>query len=73
MAIRAKMRLDGVVRTQWGGVKALFACSYDPSIPEDQAFQKATPSGTAEFMIDNPAAFEQLLIGATYYFDITPA
>jgi hypothetical protein len=73
MSIRAKMHLEGVYAQSWGGAKAIFRTQYDPTIPEDQAFQKATPTGMAEFQIDNPAAAAQLTIGKTYYFDITEA
>lgn len=69
MAIRCKMRLDNVFRQQWGGVKAFFSCQYDQRIAEDVSFSKATPSGSAEFVIDNPKAAEQLVIGADYYVD----
>lgn len=72
MGIRAKMRLSSVVAQQWGGAQAIFSCEYDNTIPEDQKFQVATPSGMAQFTIDNPAAINQLVIGKTYYFDITP-
>lgn len=72
MAIRCKMRLENVFRQQWGSIKAFFQCSYDNTIPEDQRFQKATPSGTAEFVIDNPKAAEQLVIGEYYYVDFHP-
>lgn len=72
MAIRAKMRLEGVYAQSWGGAKAIFRCEYDPNREEDKSFQKATPTGMAEFQIDNQAAVEQLVIGQTYYFDITP-
>ena len=72
MAIRAKMTLQGVFAQQWGGCKAIFACQYDGSkSEEDISFQKATPSGSAEFQIDNPKAAEQMVIGQAYYFDIT--
>ena len=72
MAIRAKMTLQGVFGQQWGGFKAIFNCQYDPTVcEEDAGFQKATPSGMAEFQIDNPKAIEQLVIGKSYYFDIT--
>lgn len=73
MAIRAKMRLSGVYAQQWGGAKAIFQCEYDQNKEEDKSFQKATPSGQAEFQIDNPKAAEQLVIGKSYYFDITEA
>ena len=73
MAIRAKMTLQGVFSNQWGGMKAVFNCSYDPQNKEDQSFQKATPSGSAEFVIDNPVVFPELVIGQAYYFDISKA
>jgi hypothetical protein len=73
MAIRAKMTLTNVIGQQWGGAKAIFHTQYDQSIPEDQAFTKATPMGMAEFQIDNPSAASQLVIGKAYYFDISPA
>lgn len=74
MAIRAKMTLQGVFAQQWGGAKAIFNCQYDSKVcEEDAGFQKATPSGSAEFQIDNPKAAEQLVIGRAYYFDITEA
>lgn len=72
MSIRAKMTLQGVFSNQWGGMKAVFGCQYDPNKEEDRSFQKATPNGQAEFVIDNPAVFPQLVIGKAYYFDITP-
>ena len=73
MAIRCKMRLDNVFRQQWGGIKAFFSCQYDERLAkEDASFQKATPTGNAEFVIDNPKAAEQLEIGAYYYVDFHP-
>jgi hypothetical protein len=70
MKIRAKMYLDGVYAQTWGGVKAIFRCTYDPSTEEDLHFQKMTPTGTAEFVVDNPEAAKHLIIGEYYYFDI---
>ncbi len=72
MAIRCKMRLDNVFRQNYSGIKAFFSCQYDDTIPEDQRFQKATPSGSADFVIDNPKAAEQLVIGDYYYLDLHP-
>lgn len=72
MAIRCKMRLENVFAQAWGGAKAIFACQYDERLcAEDRAFAKATPTGAAEFQIDNPKAAEQLVIGKCYYFDIS--
>ncbi|CAJ3071060.1 Uncharacterised protein [Burkholderia pseudomallei] len=73
MSVRCKMRLNAVVGQSWGGVKAVFNCEYDNTIEEDRRFQKATPTGMLELQIDNPAAIEQLVIGKSYYFDMTPA
>ena len=73
MAIRCKMRLDNIFRNEWGGLKAFFSCQYDQRLAEeDRAFQKATPSGSAEYIIDNPKAQEQLIIGRYYYVDFHP-
>ena len=73
MGIRAKMHLENIYAQSWGGAKAIFRCNYDPNkSDEDVSFSKATPSGCAEFVIDNPAAANQLVIGEYYYFDITP-
>ena len=70
MAILAKMQLENVFAQTWGGAKAIFRCTYDNNNPEDVKFCKATPSGFAEFQIDNPAASNQLVIGKSYYFTI---
>ncbi|MGH7239779.1 MAG: hypothetical protein ACREHG_06890 [Candidatus Saccharimonadales bacterium] len=71
MAIRAKMQLYSVIGNSYGpSLQANFSCVYDPNSEEDKSFQKATPSGTAQFTIDNPAVFPQLVIGKQYYFDI---
>jgi hypothetical protein len=67
------MQLENVFAQSWNGSKAIFRCIYDPEIcKEDAGFQKATPSGFAEFQIDNPKAAEQLVIGDYYYVDFTP-
>ena len=72
MTIRCKMTLENVFAQSWGGSKAIFRCTYDQKIAEDISFQKATPTGCAEFQIDNPKAAEQLVIGQAYYVDFTP-
>lgn len=73
MTIRCKMRLVDVMRTAWGQRKAFFDCQYDSQLAqEDVSFMKATPTGHAEYVIDNPKATEQLVIGEYYYVDFTP-
>ncbi len=72
MGIRCKMLLENVIAIAYGGSKAIFRCSYDSKLAQDDAsFQKATPTGYAEFQIDNPKAIEQLVIGGYYYVDFT--
>lgn len=74
MSVRAKFQLQAITNYHYGEGKTLkFYASYDPSIPEDQRFAKATPCGSFEMTVDNPAALEQFEIGKQYYFDITPA
>jgi len=75
MPVRAKFRLDTVSTHSWhANARTLkFSAQYDTSIPEDQRFQEATPSGTFEMLCTNPAANAQFELGKSYYFDITPA
>ncbi len=75
MTVRAKFALTSITSHSWSPTsKTLkFTPQYDPSIPEDQRFQKASPSGMFEITIDNPAALEQFELGKTYYFDATLA
>ncbi|HUN00396.1 MAG TPA: hypothetical protein PLI96_07930 [Halothiobacillus sp.] len=73
MSIRCKMRVEGVYAQQWGGAKVIFRSEYDQKIAEDVSFAKATPTALFEAQIDNPKAAEQIVIGKTYYFDITAA
>jgi len=51
--------------------KVILEARYDETIPEDQRFQKATPSGRIEMQIDNPAAVAQLVPGKQFYVDFT--
>lgn len=74
MSVRAKFKLESITSHAYGDTKTVkFIAQYDTSIPEDQRFQKATPWGEFQMMIDNPVALEQLKLGEHYYFDITPA
>src|SRR5690242_7481140 len=45
--------------------------SSDPN-SENKKFWDASPGGTFELNIVNPAAVEQFVIGKEYYFDISP-
>lgn len=72
MTVRAKLHLSAITESAWGGKTLKFTTHYDASIPEDQRFQKATPSGSFEMTVDNPAALEQFKLGQHYYVDFNP-
>jgi hypothetical protein len=76
MSVRAKMYVTSI-EPAWEGApeeskKVKLYCQYDPELSEDQRFCKATPSGSAEYLIDNPAAVAQFKVGQAYYVDFTP-
>lgn len=75
MTVRAKLQLQSVTQHAWSAdAKTLkFGVQYDASIPEDQKFCKATPSGSIEIQVDNPAAVAQFELGKFYYVDFAPA
>jgi hypothetical protein len=54
-----------------GSVDVFLTPQYDTSIPEDQRYAKATPSGEIRLQIDNPAASEYLTPGEQFYVDFT--
>lgn len=54
------------------GRSLIFTPQYDPNLPEDQKYAKATPNGKLEMYVDNPPALEQLELGKAYYLDLTP-
>ena len=71
--VRAKMRLTAVTDHEGGSRTLKFWTQYDPSIPEDQRFQKATPSGSIEMMVDNQAVLPHFVLGKHYYVDFVLA
>jgi hypothetical protein len=74
--IRSKFRLTEIRTSNHGGSyeskKYIFTTQYDSTIPEDQRFCKATPTGTIEMVVDNPVAQAAFELGKDYYFDATP-
>ncbi len=67
------MYLGKVTEHAYGSKELHFNTQYDPEIPEDRRFCKATPNGNATFLIDNPAALAQFTLGKCYYLDFTEA
>lgn len=73
MSVRAKFQLHSVTDHAYGGKTLRFQAVYDQSTEENRRFTKATPSGSMEMTIDNPAASEQFQLGKYYYADFSPA
>lgn len=73
MTVRCKFTLNSIKHFAYGGKEFVFHPAYDMSIPEDQRFAKASPSGEFRIVVDNPAAAAQFELGKAYYFDATPA
>jgi hypothetical protein len=77
--VRAKFTVSQIRQHYWnngkeviaGSTEVVLAPQYDTSIPEDQRFAKATPSGEIRMLIDNPAAVEYLKPGEAFYVDFT--
>lgn len=74
MKVRTKFRLSEVHQICWNKDtrRYVFEAIYDDSIPEDQRFSQATPSGTFTMMVTNPTVHAQYELGKFYYFDSTP-
>jgi len=71
MTIRCKFQLSEVHCFPSGSKKFIFTPQYDTTIPEDQRFAKASPSGRFEILVDNPIAQKEFEVGKYYYFDAT--
>lgn len=73
MAVRAKFQVQSVKAFAWNpqAKEITLAPQYDTSIPEDQRYATATPSGSIVMQVDNPAATEQLALGKFFYVDFT--
>jgi hypothetical protein len=77
MQVRAKFMLQTMTKTGYGqGFRRVFtfAPQYDPEIPEDQRFAKASPTGELKITVDNLAVAEvwEKAIGTQFYLDFTP-
>jgi len=71
--VRAKFKVTGIEEHYPGSRNITLSTQYDKNIPEDVAFNKATPSGKITMLVDNPAAIEQLSLGQSLYVDFTVA
>ena len=79
MKIRAKFMLQEHQECSYGGDYRqhtfIFQPAYDPEIPEDQRFAKASPQGEMKITVDNPPVIDYWTkqLGKQFYLDFTPA
>lgn len=75
--VRAKFNVSHLLKDKYGNVVVKLWAVYkgDESSPENESFSNATPSGSVELNITNPAASEffEKLAGKYVYLDFTPA
>ena len=71
--VRGKFTVSEITTYQYGSKKITLQALYDPNLPEDQKYAKATPSGTITMQVDNPPAADYLEIGKAFYVDFTRA
>lgn len=76
MTVRAKFQLqEHSIYSYNFGHKShtfIFRPQYDPSVPEDLRFAKATPTGELKITVDNPAVIEMWRdnLGKQFYLEI---
>ena len=72
--VRAKFKVTSVTQhdSDSSGRTIKLEPRYDESIPEDQRFAQATPSGELTMYVNNPVAVEELALGKTFYLDFVP-
>lgn len=75
MRVRAKFKLIEIRSHYWNSNSRTFVFQpqYDDSIEEDRRFCDATPSGSCEMLVNNPAVIEAFKLGQDYYLDFSPS
>ena len=71
--MRCKMQLWKIEDTNNGHAKQLTFHTQYSNTPEDNAFNKATPSGHLTLMVDNLPAIAGMQEGDSFYLDFTKA
>jgi hypothetical protein len=75
MSVRAKFKVTAIKAFDWSSVikEITLTPQYDHTIEEDRRFFDSTPSGEFRMNVNNPKAIEQLVLGKTFYIDLTEA
>ena len=72
---RCKFKFEEMIQTSLPYMsqrKFVFRAAYDDTIPEDRSFNRYTPTGHLEMVVDNPAVEALFKLGQQYYFDVSP-
>lgn len=79
MAIRCKFQVMEITENHYNNManppakRVKLEARYEDKIPEDQRFYSSTPSGSLDFVTNNPLALAELTLGRSFYIDLTPA
>lgn len=74
--MRAKMRITGVLITEYGEELQMTPVSGDineDGESEDNTFARYTPSGSLKMLVNNPSLAGKFKPGEEYYLDFTMA
>jgi hypothetical protein len=71
--MRAKFQVQSITHHHGYHATTLKATAVYSGSPEDNSFAQATPSGTLELSISNPATRDLLKLGDKFYMDFTKA
>lgn len=71
--IRAKFTVTQVTHYDGGNAFITLEPRYDTSIPEDQRFHEATPSGKFEMYVTNKDVVQRMTPGKVFYAQFTEA
>jgi hypothetical protein len=72
MSVRAKFKVSNVEGVGDESRNVYLQPVYSDT-EENKAFWNATPGGSIQLSITNPAAYQQFKVGQDYYVDFTPA
>ncbi len=72
MAVRAKVTCEALVNNEVT-FRTVYEGDAAKADTENARFTEATPWGTIQLGISNPAALTQFEVGKSYYVDFTPA
>jgi hypothetical protein len=71
--VRGKFKVTEITRSHHNpaAAKIKLEAVYSNS-PEDNSYSAATPNGTIQMYLNNPAAIDDLPLGKSFYVDFTP-